>query len=147
MTGQTTTHGGRRNVLARAAVAVVGAAVLTAGLSTGAGATSSLPSIRPTVPLQVTVTPGPGQLVVSWSPPAYNGDWVNRFGQVVPYVITDYDLKGVPRKTWATCVDTTLSCTLTGLKVGKTYDISVKVWNAKGRHSPFTTPVSVTYSG
>ena len=86
----------------------------------------------------------PGELVVSWSPPAYDGEFLNRFGQPVPYVITDYDLKGVPAKAWASCVDLDLTCTVTGLKSGHTYQVSVKVWNAKGKHSVWTTPVPGT---
>jgi hypothetical protein len=126
--------------------AAVGTACLVLTVPTGAGASTAKPSPVPSVPLNVTVTPGPGsgELVVSWSPPAYNGEFLNRFGQDIPYVITDYDLKGVPAKKWANCVDLSLTCTVSGLRPGHTYQVSVKVWNAKGRHSPFTVPVPGT---
>lgn len=35
-------------------------------------------------------------------------------------------------------MDTSGSCTLTHLKVGTTYHVEVRVWNAKGKHSPRT---------
>jgi len=149
MTGHTTRHG--RSGVGRWLAAVVAAgcttAVLATGVAAGAGSATVFPSLKPTVPLGVTVTPHPGTLVVAWSPPAYNGEYVNRFGVDVPYVITDYDLRGVLNKSWKTCVDTSGSCTLTHLKVGSTYHIEVRVWNAKGKHSPWTKPVTVTYTG
>ena len=114
--------------------------LVIAALPTAAGAAAN-PSRRPTVPQDVTVTAAPGQLVVSWSPPAYNGEYRNRLGVDVPYVITDYDLKGVPEASWAACPDLALTCPLVGLKVGHTYKIAVKVWNALGKHSTWTTPV------
>ena len=149
MTGQRTARTQRpgTRTVARALAVAVGATTLAVMLPTAVGAASSRPSRKPTVPLGVTVTPGPGQLVVSWSPPAYNGDYINRVGQTVPYVITDYDLKGIPKNSWASCVDLALSCTLTGLKVGHTYAIGVDVWNALGKHSSFTARVSATYTG
>ena len=110
------------------------------------GASVAKPSKVPSVPLDLTVVPGPasGQLVVSWAPPAYDGSFLNRFGQPVAYVLTDYDLKGVPAASWAGCVDLSLTCTVTGLRPGHTYAVAVRVWNAKGKRSPFTTSVSVT---
>jgi hypothetical protein len=135
---------------ARLLAAAIGTVCLVVAVSTSAGAGAGTwkpgPSPKPTVPLDVTVAPGPGsgELVVSWSPPAYNGEFLNRHGQDIPYVITDYDLKGVPAKTWADCVDLSLTCTVAGLRPGHTYEVSVKVWNAKGRHSPFTVPVPGT---
>ena len=121
--------------------------VVSVPASAGAAGTGvAKPSKVPSLPLDVAVTPGSasGQLVVSWAPPAYNGAFLNRLGQTVPYVITDYDLKGVPAASWAGCVDLSLTCTVTGLKPGHTYAIGVKVWNAKGKHSKFTPTISVT---
>jgi hypothetical protein len=134
---------------ARTAVAGAAVAVLVVVGTTAAGASATKvakPSPRPSLPLAVQVTPGPGQLVVSWSPPAYTGAFLNRFGVDVPYVITDYDLKGVPAKSWASCVDLDRTCTVTGLKPGHTYQVGVKVWNAKGAHSGWTAPVAGTPS-
>ena len=150
MTGQSNgsrTGRGARADAARVLVVLVGAVTLVAGLATTAGAAPTRPSRHPTVPLGVTVTSSPGELVVSWSPPAYDGEYLNRKGVYVPYVITDYDLKGVPKKSWESCVDLSLSCTITGLRVGHTYDISVDVWNALGKHSPHTVPVSAVFTG
>ena len=130
----------------RVLTAVVATACLALAVPAGAGAGRwpPHPSPAPTVPLDVTVTPGPGQLVVSWSPPAYTGEFVNRHGQDIPYVLTDYDVKGAPAKNWAACPDLALTCTATGLRPGHTYKIAVRVWNAKGRHSPYTVPVLAT---
>lgn len=36
--------------------------------------------------------------MVAWSPPSCNGEFVNRLRVDVSYVITDYDLRGVPNK-------------------------------------------------
>jgi hypothetical protein len=104
------------------------------------------PSKAPSVPQDVTVVPGSGhgELVVSWSPPLYDGEYLNHLGVAVPYVITDYDIAGVPAASWATCVDLSLSCTLTGLRSGKTYEVGVRVYNAKGRHSKVTARVPGT---
>jgi hypothetical protein len=124
---------------------IAGLLAITA-LPAVAGATAN-PSHRPTVPLNVAASSTPGQLVVSWSPPAYNGEYRNRLGVDVPYVLTDYDLKGVPEASWAACPDLALSCPLVGLKVGHTYKIRVRVWNALGKHSIWTTPVTATYTG
>ena len=106
------------------------------------------PSKAPSVPLDVVVTTGPaaGELVVSWQPPAYDGEFLNHLGVAVPYVITDYDVVGVPKASWAACVDLSLSCTVTGLKAGKTYQVGVRVYNAKGKHSPVTARVPGTPS-
>jgi hypothetical protein len=127
-----------------AALAATACLALAAPAAAGAsGATEKRPSKVPSVPLDLTVVPGTasGELVVSWSPPAYDGEYLNRHGQAVPYVITDYDLRGVPGKSWATCVDLSLTCTLTGLRPGHTYEVTARVWNAKGKHSPLTAPV------
>jgi hypothetical protein len=131
----------------RVAAATVTLVGLTAAGATGAGATAdkvAKPSPRPSVPQDVTVESGPGQLVVSWQPPAYDGEFLNRHGVDVPYVITDYDLKGVPAKSWASCPDLSLTCTVTGLRSGHTYEVSVKVWNANGKHSVWTAAVPGT---
>jgi hypothetical protein len=142
MTAQGTRRGTVRTGRLLAALAAV--AAMTVAGATGAGATGTKPSVRPSAPQDVQVQSGPGQLVVSWSPPAYNGEFVKRGGVDVPYVITDYDLAGVPAASWATCVDLDLTCTVTGLKPGHTYEVRVKVWNAKGKHSGWTAPVPGT---
>jgi len=150
MTGQSSTGGtgrGARVKAIRGVAALAASIALVGALATTAGAAPTRPSRRPSAPLGVTATAGPGQLVVSWSPPAYNGEYLNRHGVYVPYVITDYDLKGVPKKSWESCVDLSLSCTITGLRVGHTYEISVDVWNALGKRSPYSAPVAVTYTG
>ncbi len=141
-------RGDRMRKGATTTVRILGAALAVAGLSvvasTGAVAATKFPSIKPTVPTDVQVASGVAELVVSWSPPTYDGEWVNRFGVDVPYVITDYDLKGVPAKSWASCDDLSLSCTVTGLRAGHTYDVEVRVWNAKGKHSGWTVAVPGT---
>ena len=142
-------HRARTGRLTRAAAALgtVACLAMVTPLAAGAsGTTAKRPSRVPSVPLGLTVVPGTvsGQLVVSWSPPAYDGEYINRFGHAVSYVITDYDLKGVPAKSWTTCVDLSLTCTATGLRPGHTYEIGVMVWNAKGRHSPKTALVAGT---
>ena len=149
MTGQNNGGEGRRNTRrlpAMGAAIVVAGLLVVAALPVAAGAAAN-PSHKPTVPLNVTVSAAPGELVVSWSPPAYNGEYRNRLGVDVPYVITDYDLKGVPKASWAACPDLATTCPLVGLKVGHTYKIAVKVWNALGVHSTWTVPVTATYTG
>jgi hypothetical protein len=140
-----TRHRGTRRAMA--AVATAACAALAVPAAAGAtGTRTPPPSKAPSLPQGVTVQPGPGpgQLVVSWSPPAYNGEFLNRVGVPVPYVITDYDLKGVPKASWASCVDLNLTCTVSGLRSGHTYEIGVRVYNAKGRHSSYTAPVPGT---
>jgi hypothetical protein len=149
MTGMTTRGRGRwdlRRLPAVGAAVVIAGLVMTVALPTVAGAGTKL-SHRPSVPLNVTVAAAPGELVVSWSPPAYNGEYLNRLGVPKTYVITDYDLKGVPAPSWAACPDLALSCPLVGLKVGHSYSVRVKVWNALGKHSTWTAPVRFTYTG
>ena len=82
----------QRLVAALVAVACLMLAVPSSAVAVGASVAK--PSKVPTVPLDLTVVPGPasGQLVVSWAPPAYDGSFLNRFGQPVAYVLTDYDL-------------------------------------------------------
>ena len=135
-------RGGRGR--ARAAAVAAGALCLALLAPAQAGAAGSKPSRRPSVPTGLTVVPGPGQLVISWSPPLYPGAFVNQHGVTVDYTITDYDLKGIPAKSWASCVDLDRTCTVTGLKTGHTYEVAVKVWNANGKHSPFSAPVPGT---
>jgi hypothetical protein len=140
-----TRHRGTRRAMAGlAAVACLALAAPTAAGATGTR--TPPPSKVPSLPQGVTVQPGPGpgQLVVSWSPPAYDGEFLNRFGVPVPYVITDYDLKGVPKASWASCPDLNLTCTVSGLRSGHTYEIAVRAYNAKGRHSHYTAPVPGT---
>jgi len=130
-----------------AAAAAVACLALAAPAVSGAATTRvKPPSKAPTEPLALTVQagPGPGQLVVSWAPPAYAGEFLNRFGQPVAYVLTDYDLKGVPKASWASCPDLDLTCTVSGLRSGHTYQIAVRVYNAKGRHSHYTATVPGT---
>ncbi len=114
-----------------------------------APAKGKAPSKQPSPVQFVQAVPGQaaGTVVVTWAPPAYNGNWVNRFGVTLPYVITDYDLMGVPAKSWSACNDMSFTCTVVGLKPGKTYNVKVKVWNAKGRHSKATPAVSVVAPG
>ena len=90
----------QRLVAALVAVACLMLAVPSSAVAVGASVAK--PSKVPTVPLDLTVVPGPasGQLVVSWAPPAYDGSYLNRFGQPVAYVLTDYDLKGIPAASW-----------------------------------------------
>lgn len=138
----------RRGVISTMAAAVAVACLTVAG-PTAVGAAGSRPKPPSKVPsqpqvLMVQVGTAPGQLVVSWSPPAYDGEFLNRFGQPVPYVITDYDLKGVPKASWAACPDLDLTCTVTGLRSGHTYEIAVRVYNAKGKHSTYTATVPGT---
>ena len=135
-----------RTGVARVVVALAAVAAMALAVPATAGAAGTKPSIRPTVPLDVTVVPGPvaGELVVSWQPPAYDGEFINHLGTAVPYVITDYDLKGVPARSWASCVDLDLTCTVPGLRSGHTYEVAVRVWNAKGKHSPYTATVPGT---
>ncbi len=133
-------------------VAVMGVSTLLLfipGVSTGAGAVGTAPSVRPTVPLGVTVTPGPGpgELTVAWSAPSYTGEFINMHGAAVAYGITDYDLKGVPARSWATCNDLLMTCIATGLRSSRTYQVSVVVWNTKGKHSPPSSPVAATPPG
>lgn len=130
--------------LALAAVTAVSCLALAAPVVAGATTTKPKPPSRvPTLPQDVTVVPGPdpGELIVSWQPPLYDGEYLNHLGVAVPYVITDYDIAGVPKASWATCVDLSLSCTVTGLKSGKTYEVGVRVYNAKGKHSTVTPRV------
>jgi len=144
MTGHVTRRGAVRTGRLVGSMAAV--AVLTLSVAGPAGAVKDKPDPRPSLPLNVQVQSGPGELVVSWSAPTYNGEWLNKHGVDVPYVITDYDLGGVPAKTWASCVDLNMTCTVTGLRPGHTYQVKVKVWNAKGRHSGWTVPVPGTPS-
>jgi hypothetical protein len=140
-------RGGRSAAaLALATVASVACLALAAPVGAGAATRPKPPSKAPSLPQDVTVVPGPaaGELVVSWQPPLYDGEYLNRFGVAVPYVITDYDIAGVPKGSWATCVDLSLSCTVTGLKAGKTYEVGVRVYNAKGKHSTVTPRVPGT---
>ena len=98
--------------------------------SAPAGAT---PATVPTVPTAVTATSFANtQSVVSWTAPASNGG--------AP--ISGYTVTSSPGG--FTCANATTSCTVTGLKSGHTYQVSVKVWNAKGKHSVWTTPVPGT---
>jgi len=138
-----------RRRVARLLVAVMGVSTLLLvipGVSTEAGAVGTAPSVRPTVPLGVTVTPGPGpgELTVAWSAPSYAGEFINMHGVAVAYGITDYDLKGVPARSWATCNDLLMTCIATGLRSSRTYQVSVVVWNTKGKHSPPSVPVAAT---
>ncbi len=146
MTNRRTGTGRPRTRRATAALVVLVCLALAGPAAAGAaGAGSKFPSKRPSVPLDVTVTTGGAdQLIVSWSPPTYTGEFINRLGVPVAYVITDYDLKGVPAKSWATCPDLALTCTVSGLKPGHTYEIAVRVWNANGKFSPYTTTVAGT---
>ena len=142
-------RGGRRAAgLAMAAVTAVSCLALAAPGAAGAATKPKPkpPSKAPSLPQDVTVVAGPtaGERIVSWQPPLYDGEYLNHLGVAVPYVITDYDIAGVPLASWATCVDLSLSCTVTGLKSGKTYEVGVRVYNAKGRHSKVTARVPGT---
>jgi len=132
--------------LTAALVAVACLALATPAVAGASGARVKPPSKVPTQPQGLTVQAGPGagQLVVSWSPPTYPGEFLDRFGQPVAYVLTDYDLKGVPKASWAACADLDLTCTLGGLRSGHTYAIGVRVYNAKGKHSTYTATVAGT---
>jgi len=142
-------RGQTRRRATRLVASVIGVASLmlvVPGGSTVSGATGSAPSVRPTVPLAVTVTPGPGpgELTVAWSAPSYTGEFINMHSVAVAYGITDYDLKGVPARSWASCNDLLMTCTATGLRSTRTYQVSVVVWNTKGKHSPPSVPVAAT---
>ena len=139
-------HGNRTGRLTVALVSLVCLTLAAPAVAGASGAHVKPPSKVPSQPQGLTVQagPGPGQLVVSWSPPAYPGEFLNRFGQPVAYVLTDYDLKGVPKASWASCPDLDLTCTVTGLRSGHTYEIGVRVFNAKGKHSTYTATVPGT---
>ncbi len=137
--------------IAAAAIAAVAAPLpataAPAGSTTAPAATraTTVPPRRPSPVQDVQVAAGtaPGTLVVTWSAPAYNGAYLNAQRVVTPFAITDYDILGVPAKTWAACDDLSFQCTVTGLRPGVTYAIRMVVWNALGRRSVPTAPVSV----
>ena len=59
-------------------------------------------------------------------------------------MITDYDLKGVPARLVGGLPRPGAHLHGPGTRSGHTYEIAVRVWNAKGKHSPYTATVPGT---
>ena len=88
-------------------------------------------SAAPSVPTDVSVVPGFGSLVVSWSASSSNGG-----SAVTSYVVTD--------GAGDSCVTDQTSCALTGLSRGETYSVTVLAENGDGLSSAASDAVSGT---
>ncbi len=110
-----------------------------------AAGTTSAPTLSPTVtpvgvssaPVWVRVTPGNGQVAVTWLAPHQNGG--------AP--VTGYTVTAAPGG--AQCTSSTTSCTVTGLTNGTAYTFTVTATNTAGPSaastvSAPTTPAAVT---
>ena len=106
--------------------------------SASAAGTPVAPASPPAAPTPPALTPGDGQLGVSWTPPADNG-----------VAIDDYDVRYRPAGgIWTELPDTVKStatrATITGLTNGTTYEVAVRAgssagdgaWSASARATP-----------
>ncbi len=102
------------------------------GWSGGSNTAVVTPLLAPSVVDNVVATPGNSSIVVSWAAPASSGG----------SAITSYVATATGGKSPVTCIWTNgpLTCTITGLKNGTTYKVSVVAQSAGGT-SPASAPV------
>ncbi len=84
----------------------------TVGTSAPSPRQTATPLGTPSVPRDITTTPGDGQVTVSWTPPATTGGT-----PVTGYTATAYPTDTATTDV-ATCTTTTTTCTLTPLTNG-----------------------------
>jgi RHS repeat-associated protein len=107
------------------------AAINVAGTSAYATSGSITPRTVPGAPTALDVTPGSGQVALSWTAPASHGG----------STVTDYEVQTKPSAggawtTFADGVSTATSVTVTGLANGTSYDVRVAAVNGAGTGSP-----------
>jgi len=102
-------------------------AINAVGASAAATVTAS-PIAVPTAPLNFTVTPGNGRMVLNWSAPSSNGGSAIR-----GYWVEIYD-----GTTWEDAWTTTTTHTFTGLVNGRSYTFRVIAENANGEGAAAT---------
>lgn len=109
---------------------------VTATNSAGTGPPSAASGVvipnpsKPGPPTSLSVTPGNGQLTVTWAPPASDG------GSPITGYVVDVDLS-TETCTW---VPGPLTCTVTGLQNGTFYQLRVYAVNANGVGTAAQTP-------
>ncbi len=117
-----------RRWFAAAAALLLSALMSVLVLPGGAGAVFAAAPSAPTIN---TVTPGNGQVTVSWHEPSSDGG----------KPITGYTVTSNPGDKHCTAGGTTLQCTVTGLSNGTAYTFTVHATNADG-DSPESAPSS-----
>ena len=98
-----------------------------AGSSAGSPQALSVPRMQPSAPQGVKVTPGSGQLVASWSPPATDGG-----SPITGYTARAWSATGGGTVVRSCTVTGSLTCTLAGLAKGVSYHVDVVAMNAAG---------------
>lgn len=88
----------------------------------------------PSAPIDVRVTPGDGSVTATWSAPATPGD----------YPVTNYQATATPGG--RSCMTTSITCTISGLRNGTSYTITVRAlsgagWSAASSPSASVTPI------
>jgi hypothetical protein len=105
-----------------------------------------IPVTNPSVPRNFIATPGNGEALLSWSPPADNGGF-----PIINYVITyTDDVIGLTQRRYPSATD--VSFNITALTNGKSYTFNIIAKNSRGLSStdasvqatPMTTPTAPT---
>jgi subtilisin family serine protease len=115
---------------ASCSVADCGAGLLDAG--------AALPVVAPGAPQQVTVSPQPGALDVTWTPPASDG------GAPVTEYTARAHTQAAGGTVAASCSTAGLACALTGLRDGRTYHVDVVARSSAGAGPPSAPRVAST---
>ncbi len=101
---------------------------------------------KPDAPDAPTVTPGNGQLTVTWTAPDDNGYSITRYWvRHKPTSRTNWQNGDRNRRAWRLGVDTTLSHTIPNLTNGQTYDVQVLADSLAGQ-SPWSATTTGTPS-
>ena len=102
------------------------------GILAGTAVAAKKPSPTPGAPTGVTAVARYTTMTISWVPPTYVGS-----GPIIGYRV------GGSWGTVATaCATSATSCTVSGLKPGRTYSVRVQAYNSV-KAGPFTTPIGV----